>query len=84
MHLPGVRVTVLYTTIDLKLWNKIHGPVHFEIGVTCVFNGYVLHVVITRPSNTYICKFIRLCSAPCVNEGQVNVPMQCISISVGS
>jgi len=31
---------VLYTNIDLKLRNKSHGPMHYKIDVTCVFNGY--------------------------------------------
>ena len=27
--------------IDLKLRNKLHGPMHLKIGVTCVNNGQV-------------------------------------------
>ena len=26
--------------MDLKLRNKLHGPMHYKIGVTCVFNGH--------------------------------------------
>jgi len=29
---------VLY--IDQKLQNKLHGPMHYKIGVACVFNGH--------------------------------------------
>ena len=25
---------------DLKLWYKLHGPMHYKIGVTCVYNGH--------------------------------------------
>jgi len=32
---------ILYTDIDLNLQNKLHGPMHYNIGVTCVFNGHV-------------------------------------------
>jgi len=30
---------ILYMNIDLRLWNKSHGPMNYKIGVTCVFNG---------------------------------------------
>jgi len=36
---------LLYTNIDLKLWNKSHGPMHYKIGVTCVYNGHVFHTL---------------------------------------
>ena len=29
--------------IDLKLRNKLHGPMHCKIGVTCVYNGHVFY-----------------------------------------
>jgi len=28
--------------VDLKLRNELHGPMHYKIGVTCVFNGHGL------------------------------------------
>jgi len=31
---------VLYTNIDLKLRSKLHGPMRYKIGVTCVFNEH--------------------------------------------
>ena len=31
----------LYTNIDLTLLNKLHGPMHYKIGVTYVYNGHV-------------------------------------------
>ena len=34
-----VVVLYMYTNIDLKLRNKLRGPIHDKIGVTCVFNG---------------------------------------------
>jgi len=40
---------MLYTNIDQKLRNKLHGPMHYKIGVKCIFNGHEMHtVVITR------------------------------------
>jgi len=33
-------VQVLYMNIDLELRNKTHGPMHYKIGVTCVFSGH--------------------------------------------
>jgi len=42
----------LFTNIDLKLWNKSLGPMHYKIGVTCVFNGHKINTVVTtRKSN---------------------------------
>jgi len=38
-------VDLLYTNIDLKLQNKLHGPMHYKIGVTCVYNGYVFYTM---------------------------------------
>ena len=35
--------SVMYTNIDLKLRNKTHGPKHYKIGVTCVYNGHGLY-----------------------------------------
>jgi len=32
------------TNIDQKLRvYKLHGPMHYKIGVTCVFNGHVFY-----------------------------------------
>ena len=42
---------LLYTNIDLKLRNKLHGPMHCKIGGTCVYNG---HVFILSCYNTTI------------------------------
>ena len=32
---------VFYRNIDQILSNKLQGPMHYKIGVTCVYNGYV-------------------------------------------
>ena len=34
------------TNIDLKLRNKLHGPMHYKIGDTCVFNGYKINTLL--------------------------------------
>ena len=49
-HLNGIMLhirifhdfwsTILYTNIDLKLRKTLHGPMHYKIGVTCVYNGH--------------------------------------------
>jgi len=31
---------VLYTNIDKKLWNRLHGPMYYKIGV---FNGHEIY-----------------------------------------
>jgi len=42
----GSTVPVLYTNIDLKLQNKLHGPMYYKLGVTCVYNGHVFHTLL--------------------------------------
>jgi len=37
------KTQVLYTNIDQTLSNKLHGPTHCKIGVTCVYNGHVCY-----------------------------------------
>jgi len=29
--------------VNIGLTNKSHGPVHYQTGVTCVYNGHLLH-----------------------------------------
>ena len=36
---------VLYEKIDQILTNKLHAPMHYKIGVTCVYNGHVGYMV---------------------------------------
>jgi len=35
----------LYTNIDQKLRNKLHGPMHYKIGDTCVYNRHVFYTL---------------------------------------
>jgi len=37
---------VLYQNIDQILTNKSHGPMHYTIGDTCVYNGHVLYTLL--------------------------------------
>ena len=37
----------MYIHFDLKQWNKLHGPMHYKIIVTCVINGHVSYTLIT-------------------------------------
>jgi len=35
----------LHENIDLTLLNKLHGPMHYKIGVTCVYNGHMFFTI---------------------------------------
>jgi len=35
-----------YENIDKILPNKLHGPMHLKIGVTCVYNGHVFYTLL--------------------------------------
>jgi len=37
---------LLYENIDQILTNKLHGPMHYKIGVTCVYNGHVFYTLL--------------------------------------
>jgi len=37
---------IVYTNIDLKLRNKSHGPMHYMINVTCVYNGHNINTLL--------------------------------------
>jgi len=37
---------VLYTNSDQTLPNKLHGPMHYKLGVTCVYNGHVFYTLL--------------------------------------
>jgi len=32
--------------IDLKLWNKLYGPMHYTIGVACVYNEQEIYALL--------------------------------------
>ena len=49
---------VLYENIDQILTNKLHGPMHYNIGVTSVYNGHVFYT----QSNPPISQFNSLCN----------------------
>ena len=33
-------------TLTQTLLNKLHGPMHYKIGVTCVYNGLVFYTLL--------------------------------------
>jgi len=37
---------VLYENIDQTLLKKLHGSMHYKIGVTCVYNEYVFYTLL--------------------------------------
>jgi len=41
-----VPKSLLYTNIDLTLQNKSHGPTHYKIDDTCVFNGHEIYTLL--------------------------------------
>ena len=53
----------IYTNIDRSLPNKLHGPMHYKIGVTCVYNWHMFYTlfVITWQSNPPVSQF----NCPC-------------------
>jgi len=40
------KILALYENIDQTLPNKLHGPMHHKIGVTCVYNGHVFYTLL--------------------------------------
>jgi len=56
MHLPYIRPSTQHglTTItqlkieniDQIILNKLHEPMYYEIGVTCVYNGHVCYILL--------------------------------------
>ena len=36
----------MYTNIDPKLRNKLHGPIHYTICDTCVFNDHAFYTLL--------------------------------------
>ena len=43
---PKDRVIMELQCIDLKLWNKSHGPMHYKIGDTCVYIGHGFYTLL--------------------------------------
>jgi len=37
---------VLYENIDLTLLNNLHGPMHYNIGVKCVYNVHEIYTLL--------------------------------------
>ena len=48
------------TNINLKVWNKLHGPMHYKIGVTCVFNGHVNLILFEKPEIEFVVNWTHL------------------------
>jgi len=39
-------ILVLYENIDQILSNKLHGPMHYKIDVTCEYNGHMFYTLL--------------------------------------
>jgi len=37
---------LIYENIDQILLNKLHGPMHYKIGVICVYNGHGFYTLV--------------------------------------
>jgi len=37
---------ILYENIDQIVLIKLHGPMHYKIGVICVYNGHVFYTLL--------------------------------------
>ena len=37
---------ILYKNIDQILPNKLHGPMYYKVGVTCVYNGHLFYTLV--------------------------------------
>ena len=59
LELPGVQTCLrranledytdtrmLYENIDQTLLSKLHGQMHYKLGVTCVYNGHVFYTLV--------------------------------------
>ena len=42
---------LLHENIDLVLLNKLHGPMHNNLCVTCLYNAHVFYTTISRQCN---------------------------------
>ena len=50
----------LCTNINLKVWNQLHGPMHYKIGVTCVFNGHDNLFLFEKPEIEFVVNWTHL------------------------
>jgi len=57
----GLDTLVLYKNIDLQLRNKLHGPMHYNIGVIVCkqWTQDIYSLVVMRQSNPPISKYNR-------------------------
>jgi len=39
-------IQVLHDKIDQTLLNKLHGPMHYKISVSCVYNEHVFYTLL--------------------------------------
>ena len=42
----SVQPLILYENIDQKLQIKLHGPLHYKIGDTGIYNGHVFYTLL--------------------------------------
>ena len=47
----GHPALLLYKNIDKILPNKLHEPMYYKIGVTCVYNGHVFYTLLLQYNN---------------------------------
>jgi len=68
----NIHVTVLYENIDQILPNKLHGPMHYKIGDTGVYNEHVFYTLCLQWTHVLYSVFtMDTCFIFCVYNGHV-------------
>ena len=68
----NIHVTVLYENIDQILPNKLHGPMHYKIGDTGVYNEHVFYTLCIQWTRALYSVFtMDTCSILCVYNGHL-------------
>ena len=74
-------MSILHTNIDLKLRNILHGPMHYKIGVACLFNGHIFFTLSLRCNNDSLIHLYQSSTGGVMNSQVSGVPMQKLGFS---
>ena len=78
---------LLYTNIDQKLRNKLHGLMRYKIGVTCVYNVHEIYTMLSKKGDNLMRLHLFRNSTDHVKNSEdflVNTPMQYIILKNNS
>ena len=73
--LLAIFCIILQENIDQTLLNKLYRPMHYKVGVTCVYKGHVLYTMLKLHDNL-IHPFHKSAIRVKNHECLVNVPIQ--------